>query len=275
MTGLRQYIKRIISEDLQKTATGTYLKPEASFFTLAEWEDFCNKMLSLQSQGHDTRGGGISMHSEVMKLVRSHFNYQLDTQVPAYDLLTFKNVTDFIEDFVNHRFWSLESELKNYFQDVSKLKIAYFYSRGDLEPYALIDEEFTTALYGSTWNLKRVQHYTSLEGIERIKNGIEFDQPFDISTFTVAERPFFRKGSNYIIELIGNVRAGFRSDIKSYPISNGRRAVNLHRLEYPGKDINNICYELDSCDGSIRTSLWNEYIATPIKILKIKEVTDV
>ena len=56
-------------------------------------------------------------------------------------------------------------------------------------------------------------------------------------------------------------------------VDNGRRACNLNRLEYPGHDVNNICYELDSCDGAVRTSLWNEYIATPIKILSVSEVS--
>jgi hypothetical protein len=27
---------------------------------------------------------------------------------------------------------------------------------------------------------------------------------------------------------------------------------------------------LDSCDGEVRTSLWNEYIATPIEIVSIE-----
>ena len=68
------------------------------------------------------------------------------------------------------------------------------------------------------------------------------------------------------------MRAGFRSDIKSLSTDSGRRACNLYRLEYPGKDLNNICYELDSCDGEVRTSLWNEYIATPLEILEVKEI---
>ena len=36
--------------------------------------------------------------------------------------------------------------------------------------------------------------------------------------------------------------------------------------------MDNICRELESCDGDVRTSLWNEYIATPIKILGIEAV---
>ena len=75
-----------------------------------------------------------------------------------------------------------------------------------------------------------------------------------------------------MVEFIGNVRAGFRSDIKSIVLDTGRRALNLHRVDYPGKDLNNICYELETCDGSVRTSLWNEYIATPKMILSIKKV---
>jgi hypothetical protein len=74
------------------------------------------------------------------------------------------------------------------------------------------------------------------------------------------------------VTLEGNIRAGFRSDIKSMAIDNGRRACNMYRLEYPGRDLNNICYELETCDGDVRTSLWNEYIATPIRILEVEAV---
>ena len=69
------------------------------------------------------------------------------------------------------------------------------------------------------------------------------------------DRPFFRPLSNILVELIGNVRAGFRSDVKSIALDNGRRACNMYRLEYPGRDVNNICFELDSCDASVKTSL--------------------
>ena len=270
MSDLRRYIRSVLKEE--KKVLG-FIKPDSAFFTLAEWEDFCNRMLELQKQGFDTRGGGMSLHSEVMSLVNQHFGFQLNTEVNRYDLLTYKNIMDFIEDFVNHRFWGLENEFAQYFPNISKLRFAYFYSRGDIEPYALIDDEFTTQLYGSVDNPKPLMHYTTEAKALNMLKVIESDQnTYDISAFTVAERPFFREASNYVVEFIGNVRAGFRSDIKSFATSSGRRAVNLYRLEYPGKDLNNICYELESCDGSVRTSLWNEYIATPLKVIAIRPV---
>jgi hypothetical protein len=136
-----------------------------------------------------------------------------------------------------------------------------------MEPYVLMDDEFTMQLYGSTYNPKELLHYTTEDGLRRIEASIASGDTFDISTFTQAERPFFRTESNIIVKLLGNVRAGFRSDIKSVVVDTGRRACNMYRLEYPGRDVNNICYELDSCDGEVRTSLWNEYIATPIRVM--------
>ncbi len=273
ISGIRSYVREVLNE---AWVLG-YIKPTAAFFTLKEWDVFVTKMLRLQKKGFDTRGGGKNLHPEIVSLINEYFGFQLNTEVERYDLLTYKNLMDFIEDFVNHRYWGIEKEFGHYFPNINNLKIAYFYSRGDLEPYALIDEEFTTQLYGSVWNPKMLRHYTTQEGIDRINRAIESGQTYDISSFTVAERDFFRPQSIYIMNFIGNVRAGFRSDIKSYATDSGRRAVNLHRLEYPGKDINNICYELETCDAGSRTALWNEYIATPLKITSVdlKEATNV
>jgi len=264
---LREYIRSTVN-----TTVRGYMKPLSSFFTLAEWEDAALTLLKLQKQGVDTRGGKISSNPELVKLIDRHFGYQLHDEVERWDLLTQKNVLDFIEDFVNHRFWGLEKEYGHYFSDISRLKFAYFYSRGDMEPYVLLDDEYTMQLYGGVYNPKEIMHYTSETGLERLHKAIETGNLFDISAYTVAKRKFFRPESNIIVTLLGNVRAGFRSDIKSYAIDNGMRACNLYRLEYPGKDVNNICYELDSCNGEVRTSLWNEYIVTPIKILNYKIV---
>jgi hypothetical protein len=266
----------------ESTKVRGYMKPASAFYTLTEWEELALELLELQGFGIDSRGGELSCKQaqycnaedfdRFVSLVSKFFGYQLTEEVDRWDLLTKKNVLDFIEDFVNHRFWGLEGEFGPYFPNIQALRIAYFYSRGDMEPYVMLDDEYTEQLYGSTNNPKVVQHYTSPDGLLRIRDAIESGNLFDISTFTVAKRPFFRPESNIIVTLEGNIRAGFRSDIKSMAIDNGRRACNMYRLEYPGRDLNNICYELETCDGDVRTSLWNEYITTPIRILEVETV---
>ena len=244
-----------------------YLKPSSAFHTLNEWQQVVERLLALQEEGVDTRGGVLPSDDRLLEIIDEYFGYQLKVEVERWDLLTVKNVLDFIEDFVNHRFWSFENEYGNYFPDIMKLRFAFFYSRGDLEPYVMLDDEFTTQLYGSTYNPKGLCHYTTEEGLQNLVRSIESGANFDISCFTVMDRPFFRPLSNILVELVGNVRAGFRSDVKSIALDNGRRACNMYRLEYPGRDTSNICFELDSCDASVKTSLWNEYIATPIQII--------
>jgi hypothetical protein len=242
------------------------MKPSAAFHTLKVWEDVVNKLLALQEEGVDTRGG-LNVDTRLQGIVEEFFGYQLNTEVERWDLLTEKNVLDFIEDFVNHRFWAFEKEFGSYFPDITKLKFAYFYSRGDMEPYVMLDDEFTLQVYGSVYNPKQLNHYTTEAGLQRLVDSIGAGIEYDISSFTVMERPFFRSESNVLVQFIGNVRAGFRSDIKSMALDNGRRACNMYRLGYPGRGIDNLCYELDSCDAGIKTSLWNEYIATPIEIV--------
>tara|TARA_Y100000593_G_scaffold60354_1_gene111895 strand:+ start:1592 stop:2437 length:846 start_codon:yes stop_codon:yes gene_type:complete len=246
-----------------------YMKPSSSFHTLKEWKEIVTSLLDLQKSGIDTRGNPQSLTSELSEIVEKYFGYQLNDEVARWELLTRKNVLDFIEDFVNHRFWSFENEFGNYFPDISQLRFAYFYSRGDMEPYVMLDDAYTVQMYGSTHNPKALQHYTSESGLARLKDSIDSGNGFDISAFTVAERPFFRPESNLIVYLVGNVKAGFRSDIKSMALDNGLRACNMYRLGYPGEG-NNICYELDSCDGTIKTSLWNEYIVRPSDIIKVE-----
>jgi hypothetical protein len=246
-----------------------YLKPENAFHTLAEWHVFAETMLDFQQQGFDTRGGRLPVIAEMVELIEKYFGFVLNVEVERYDLLTQKNVLDFIEDFVNHRFWSFEKEYAHYFPDVDKLRFAYFYSRGDLEPYVLLDEAYTEDLYGSVYNPKKLCHYTTQAGVERLNQAIKSGEVFDISAFTIMERNFFRETSDKLIIFVGNVRAAFRSDIKSMAVDSGRRACNMLRLEYPGKNLTNICYDLSTCDVVNATSLWNEYIATPIEIVGI------
>lgn len=263
-----------MNEEIKKLYVHGYIKPENAFHTLKGWESFVNKILKFQKDGHylSHSHGELVGPEELTSLIDEFYGFQLTVDVDRYDLLTSKNILDHIEDFINHRYWSLEKKFSQYFKDISDLRFAYFYSRGDLEPYVLIDDAFTKQVYGSTNNPKVLYHYTHQEGIERIQRAIDSGNPFDISAYTVAERDFFRAKSNKIMELEGNVRAGFRSDVKSYSVSNGRKCVNLHRLGYPGKDKDNLCTDLENdCNGELRTSLWNEFIVTPIRILDITD----
>ena len=36
-----------------------------------------------------------------------------------------KNVLDFIEDFINHRFWAMRKHYKDYFPDIDELKFGF------------------------------------------------------------------------------------------------------------------------------------------------------
>ena len=264
---------RGLNEDVTVKVLG-YVKPDSAFHTLDGWENFVNRVLRLQKQGASVRGGEIKGSDDLVELINSFFSFQLDTEVERYELLTRKNVIDFIEDFVNHRFWGLKREFGSYFPDIDKLRFAYFYSRGDMEPYVLIDDEFTKQFYGGLDNPLELKHYTSVNGIERIQKAIDEGDAFDISAFTVMTQPFFRATSNKIITFKGNVRAAFRSDVKSFATSTGRKAVNLYRLEYPGEE-ENICPDLETlCADDTDTSLWNEIIATPMEILKVEDVPD-
>ena len=46
--------------------------------------------------------------------------------------------------------------------------------------------------------------------------------------------------------------------------------MNLLRLDYPGDDLTNICYDLEECEPD-RTSLWNEMIVTPLDIVGVEQ----
>jgi len=265
--------KNFLNENVKKLYVHGYIKPENAFHTLDEWGEFVEQILKFQKGGHyiSYGHGEVVGPDQLVSLIEDFYGFQLSVDVERYELLTSKNILDHIEDFANHRYWSLKNEFSQYFEDINKLRFAYFYSRGDLEPYVLIDDAFTEQIYGSTNNPKMLYHYTHKEGVERIQRSIDGGIPFDISAYTIAKRDFFRSKSNLIMEFEGNVRAGFRSDVKSYSVSNGRKCVNLHRLGYPGKK-DNLCTDLENdCNGELETSLWNEFIVTPIKILDVSK----
>ena len=257
-----------------------YIKKEESFHTIGQWEKVVNYLLSAQRDGIDTRGGYLSCKSNscspdeltAVEDVVDHYFGHLKWDVKRYELLTEKGVNDFIEDFINHKFWELESNYGKYFPNPETLRFSFFYSRGDIEPYVLLDENFTQQIYGTNFNLMEVCHFTSKEGLANLEKAIAGDGFFDISTMTVRARDFFRPESNIEVRLLGNVKAAFRSDIKSLAIESGHRAANLLRFEYPGRDKVNLCYSLDTCDEELRTGIWNEIIVTPVKILESKVV---
>lgn len=265
--------KAFLNEEVRVKVRG-YIRPANQFHTLGTWESVVNQMLALQAEGMSVRGGNISVDpakpiqaQRWLKIIDHFFGYLLATEVERFSL-TEKNVLDFIEDFINHRFWSLRKQYQSYFPNIETLKFGFLFSRGDIEPYVMIDDEFTTQFYGSDYNVREVKHYTSQLGLKKILSSLENREDFDISTFTLMASPFFRDDSNLILTLEANVRGAFRSDVKSLALDNGRRAINLNRLDYPGPDTN-ICLSIDACDGELKTSLWNEIIATPLKIIDV------
>jgi hypothetical protein len=265
---------------LNKTEVRGYLKPDSAFRTLNEWKLLAQTLIEVQSKGFDTRSGEISCknaqfcsteeYDNFVMLIKEYFGFLLVSEVERWDLLTRKNVLDFIEDFVNHRVWGIEQEYGSYFTDIGKLRFAYFYSRGDIEPYVLLDEEYTRQTLNDTGIKKTLLHYASPKGVARMQKSIAAGNKFDISSFTRSQRPFFRGDSTLVVKFVGNVIAAFRSDIKSMATDSGNRACNLYRLQYPGDDLDNICRDPEDCaDDAVRTDLWNEFIATPVEILKV------
>jgi len=270
--------KALVREGMKVKVHG-YVRPADQFHKLAHWEKVVNKMLSLQTRGMSIRGGKITIDPtqpaasrEWTKLLDHYFGNLLEAETVQFGMSE-KNVLDFIEDFINHRFWAMRKHYEDYFPDIDELKFGFLFSRGDIEPYVEIDDEFTEQFYGSTENVKTVKHFTDPRGMKTIERAIGEGEDFDISTFTMAVSPFFKSKSNLILTLKANVKAAFRSDIKSLALDNGNRALNLHRLEYPGEETN-ICPSLDVCDGGLKTSLWNEIIATPLEILEVEKADE-
>ena len=149
-----------------------------------------DRLLKLQEEGVDTRGGKLRSDQRLLAIIDQYFGYLLNEEVARWEHLTTKNVLDFIEDFTNHRFWGLSKEFGHYFPDISRLRFAYFYSRGDIEPYVLMDEEFTTQFYGSTHNPKELLHYTSEKGLTRLKESIRTGQPLSLIHISEPTRPY-------------------------------------------------------------------------------------
>jgi hypothetical protein len=263
---------RIIKEGDEKKMFPVrgYYRPESSFHTIKEWEHIAKEFLDLESQGYDVRGGEISDNDQLTKLVNKYFGFQLYNETELFPQLTKKMVLDFIEDFVNHRVWSLKDEYKRYIVNLDNDKIAFFYSRGALEPYILLDDQFTIDTYDSTDIQVTSYHYTTEEGYKNIVDSIDQGIQIPISTFTTQFKEFFRPESNILLKLKGNLVAAFQSDVKSISTDRGHKAANLYRFSFPDHE-NNLCRNWEECQQN-KTYLWNEIIMTPTEILDRKKV---
>ena len=256
-----------------------YYHPESAFATISEWEQIAKQFLALEKKGFDTRGGVIDDNNELIQLVHRWFGYQLYVETQHFDNLTQKMVLDFIEDFVNHRVWQLRNEFENYlFNDATDksyletAKIAFFYSRGALEPYELLDSQFTKNIYDTTDHIVTTLHWTSEQGVKNLQDSIDNGGTYAISTITKQYKSFFRPESNYLVKLQGKLVAAFKSDIKSIVTDRGNKAVNMYRLGYPGGE-QNLCLNKDLCmDTDHSTYLWNEIIVKPVEILEVKKI---
>jgi hypothetical protein len=256
-----------------------YYHPESAFATISEWEEVAKQFLELEKQGFDTRGGVIDDNHELVKLINQWFSYQLYIETQRYDLLTQKNVLDFIEDFVNHRVWQLRNEFGTYFYNdatdssyLEDVKVAFFYSRGDIEPFVLLDSQFTRDVYGTTEHEVTTLHWTSEQGAKNIQDAIDNGGIYAISTFTKQYKSFFRPESNYLVKLKGNLVAAFKSDVKSIVTDRGGKAANMYRLGHPEGEPN-LCLSAEQCsDTNHSTYLWNEIIVKPLSIIDIKKV---
>ena len=245
-----------------------YYKPESSFHTISEWEQIASEFLKLQKQGFDTRGGKISDNSELVGLINKYFSHQLYIETEQYEDLTKKNVLDFIEDFVNHRVWGMKEEFRKFIVNIDNDKVSFFQSRGAIEPYVLLDDQFTKDTYGDT-NIEVVSmHLTTKEGARNIIDSIKEGYHFGISTFTSAEKDFFRPESNIFLKLKGTLLAAFQSDAKTFATDKGNRAANMFRFSYPDNE-NNLCKDWEKCRAD-KTHLWNEIIMKPTEVLDYK-----
>ena len=253
-----------------------HIHPESSFATITQWEDIASQFLALQAKGKDTRGGVIQDDPALVHLVNKWFGFQLNIETKRFAPgVTTKTVLDFIEDFVNHKVWGLRREFAPYFaingaSYLDNLKMGYFYSRGDIEPYVLLDDKFTQHTYRTTNHSVTSMHWTSKQGLVNLQDSIDNHHTYAISTFTKQWKPFFRPESTMLTKLEGTLVAAFKSDVKSLATDRGNRAANLYRMAYPGEG-DNLCKHIEDCSGEA-TSLWNEIIIRPTKIVNYKQI---
>lgn len=257
------------NEEITNYKVRGYVKPESSFRTIREWERMAKQFLDLQSQGFDTRGGVLSDNPRLVNLVNNYFNYQYYVEPNQFPKLSQKMVLDFIEDFVNYRVWEMKHDFEDHVPNIDRARFAYFYSRGNIEPYILLDESFTKSVYGSTEIETVTYHWTSEDGLLNIVNSLKSGNTFPLSTFTTQFKEFFRSESNYLLTVRGKLVAAFQSDTKSFSTDGNHKAANMYRFTLPGHR-ENLCYDWKKCNRN-STYLWNEIIVNPTAILDYKK----
>lgn len=247
-----------------------YFKPESSFKTISEWEQIAREFLKLQSAGFDTRGGQIADNPKLVDMINKYFSYQYYTEPTQFPKLSERMVLDFIEDFVNYRVWEMRHDFEGHLPGVDECRFAYFYSRGNIEPYVLLDREFTQRVYGDQPIETVTYHWTSLDGLKNIANLMKQNVEIPLSTFTVQSKQFFRPESNYLAKIKGELIAAFQSDTKSFSTDKGNKAANMLRFTLPDHE-DNLCTDWKTCNQN-KTYLWNEIIVRPTSILSYKKV---
>lgn len=260
----------IATEETSNYKVRGFFKPESSFHTIKEWQRISREFIDLQAQGFDTRGGIISDNPRLVSLINTYFGYQYYVEPLQFPKLSQKMVLDFIEDFVNYRVWEMYHHFSEYAFDVNRARFAYFYSRGNIEPYVLLDERFTKSVYGSTDIETISYHWTSAEGLENIVQSMQNGTPIPLSTFTVQSKEFFRPESNYLVKIKGKLIAAFQSDTKSFSTDMGHKAANMFRFTLPGHAYN-LCKNWKTCNRN-KTYLWNEIIVYPTAIMNYKKI---
>ena len=245
-----------------------HIHPESCFATIAQWEDIASQFLALQAKGKDTRGGVIQDDPTLAHLVQKWFGFQLNIETLRFAPgVTTRTVLNFIEDFVNHKVWGLRREYGSYLPNIDNVKIAYFYSRLDIEPFVLLDDQFVTDLYGSVDHKVTTMRFTTIAELKNLQQLVDTNRAYDVSTFTKNWKPYFKKDSNVVVKLQGDLVAAFKSDAKTVVTDKGNKAASMERLAYPGGD--NLCRSVEDCEGG-KTYLWNEIVMKPTKVLGYK-----
>ena len=128
-SGFQGKWKSFLNEKIKKLYVHGYIKPENAFHTLKEWEAFVQKILLFQKQGHYVSHGHgkVVGPDELVSLIDDFYGFQLNVDVERYDLLTTKNVLDHIEDFSNHRYWALENEFEQYFDNIDEFTLSLIF----------------------------------------------------------------------------------------------------------------------------------------------------